>query len=218
MISGFIFDFDGLMLDTEQPHFDAWQRKFSEYGFALSMDDWSKIVGTGPSAYSPADDLYNRTHGTLDRAAAKAWVGQYTDRYLEGQALLPGVESFIRRAHDQGYKLAIASSSDYAWVAPFLERFQIAPLFEAVLTARDVEHVKPDPALYNLAVEKLGLSAASVVAFEDSRNGVTAAKAAGLYCVAVPNRITRSMDLSHADRIVDSFTRLTTEEFSRIEL
>lgn len=212
-INGFVFDFDGLILDTELPRYNAWQNKFSQFGYALSFDDWGKIIGTDHNDYDPVEDLFNRTKGKIDRIEVNNWVEQYTNDHLLHQSLLPGVESFIHQAYQRGFKLAVASSSSFAWVWPFLERFGIASLFDTVLTSRDVKVVKPDPALYLLAVQKLALAPDSVVAFEDSLNGVKSAKAAGLYCVAIPNQLTRSMDLRLADRIVDSFDQLSIGEF-----
>jgi putative hydrolase of the HAD superfamily len=218
MIDGFVFDFDGLMIDTEIPRFDCWKEKFQEYGSTYTFKDWWKTIGTGPSAYDPAEDLYQRTQGKIDRDLVNKWVDEKTDELLENQPLLPGVETFIHNASQQGIKLALASSSPYEWVMPFLEKFDLVHYFEAILTARDVEEVKPDPALYQLAVQKLGLPSNSVMAFEDSLNGLKAAKAAGIFCTVVPNQITREMDLEIADMIVDSFDHLSVEEIRHFHL
>ena len=212
MINGFVFDFDGLMMDTELPYFNSWKQIFIENGFTYTYRDWWQTIGTGPEAYDPAEDLYQRTNGKIDRAALHKYVDQQTNEILKNQPLLPGVENFIQTAYQQGIKLAVASSSPSAWVIPFLDKFNLTHFFQAILTAQDVEVVKPDPTLYKLAVNQLGLSPNNVMAFEDSLNGLKAAKAAGIYCVVVTNPITRDMDLHIADKIVDSFTQLSIEE------
>jgi HAD superfamily hydrolase (TIGR01509 family) len=122
--------------------------------------------------------------------------------------LLPGVEAFIKQANDLGLPMAVASSSSAEWVIGHLERFRLRHYFKSVVTSEDVQHVKPEPDLYLLALQNLGLSNVSVLAFEDSPNGIKAAKAAGLHCLAVPNLITREMDLQQADKMYGSFLEL----------
>jgi HAD superfamily hydrolase (TIGR01509 family) len=211
-ITGFVFDFDGLILDTEVPHFIAWQEAFKQHGFSLSLNDWWKIIGTDRFDYDPEEDLRQKTQGKIDLPEVKRQIKKRTADLLQVQPLLPGVESFIVQAHRRGLKMAIASSSSYDWVLPFLEKFGLTHYFEAVLTADDVKLVKPDPSLYILAAKKLGFPPNKVIAFEDSLNGVKSAKSAGLYCVAVPNLITKKMDFSLADKIVSSFDQLSIQE------
>ena len=217
MIRGFVFDFDGLIIDTEMPQFDCWKEIFQEYGYVYTFRDYWKIIGTGSNAYDPAEDLYERTSGKIDRFRVNKWVDEKTNEILKKQPLLPGVETFITNASKQGIKLALASSSPYGWVMPFLEKFDLVRYFEAILTARDVEEVKPDPALYKLAIQKLELTPNTVMAFEDSLNGLKSAKAAGIYCTVIPNQITREMDLGIADKIVNSFSQLSIEELRLID-
>jgi HAD superfamily hydrolase (TIGR01509 family) len=206
--SGFIFDFDGLILDTEMPRFTAWQEEFAKLGFALTFRDWWKTIGTGPSAYDPAEHLYELTEGRVDPAVLNSSANIRADELVASAQLLPGVEDFIRTAAKAGMPMAVASSSDHDWVIGHLTRFNLMPYFKTVFTARDVTNVKPNPELYLLAINKLSLPANSILAFEDSPNGIKAAKAAGLHCLAIPNRITSEMDLSSADLIVESFISL----------
>ena len=215
MIKAFVFDFDGLLIDTEMPQFECWKEAFQEYGFTYTFHDWWKTIGTGPQAYDPVDDLYERTKGKIDRDQINLRVDTKIAEELRTQPLLPGVEAFIHHAAQQDIKLALASSSTYGWVMPFVVKFGLDQYFEAVFTARDVKEVKPNPALYNLAVKKLELAPNNVMAFEDSLNGLKSAKAAGIYCTVVPNQITREMDLGLADIIVPSFEQLSVEELCR---
>ena len=214
---GFIFDFDGLILDTEMPRFTAWQEEFAKLGFPLTFRDWWKTIGTGPSAYDPAEHLYELTEGRVDPEALNSSANVRADELVASAHLLPGVEDFIRSAAEAGMPMAVASSSDHDWVIGHLTRFNMLPYFKAVFTAHDVENVKPDPELYLIATNKLALPTSSILAFEDSPNGIKAAKAAGLHCLAVPNRITSEMDLSSADLIVESFTGLHPENHFAIK-
>jgi len=212
MIEGFVFDFDGLILDTEMPQFNCWKEIFQKYGSTYTIRDWWKTFDTATSGYSPAEDLYQRMNGKVDRGLVNQWVDQKTSEILKKQPLLPGVEPFIRSAHEQGIKLAVATSSSPEWAMPFLEKFDLVQFFDVVLTSRDVQKVKPDPTLYQLAIEKLGLAPDSAMAFEDSFNGLQSAKSAGIYCTVVANQITREMDFRRADKIVASFDQISVEE------
>ena len=218
-VTGFIFDFDGLIIDTEMPRFTAWQEVFSENGFSFTLDAYLKIIGTtiGAAGYDPAQDLSERTQGRLSRDEIAARVVKRANEMIFNQPLLPGVESFIHRAYDKGIVMAIASGSIIEWIRPHLEQRNIASYFKEILTRCDVESIKPDPAIYNLTVQKLGIPSTSIVAFEDSLNGLKAAKAAGLYCVAVPNQITSHTDLSIADKIANSFNQLSIEEICQLK-
>ena len=115
------------------------------------------------------------------------------------QQLLPGVERYLADARRLGLKTAIASSSTSSWVTDHLERFGIHEHFDAILCREDVSLTKPDPELYRKALERLSVTAGEAIAFEDSSNGIRAAKAAGIFCVAVPNPLTADLDLRQAD-------------------
>ena len=125
------------------------------------------------------------------------------------QQLLPGVERYLAEARRLGLKTAIASSSRSNWVMDHLERFGIDEHFDAILCREDVSRTKPDPELYQKALERLSVPAAETIAFEDSANGIRAAKAAGLFCVAVPNPLTADLDLTDADLQLESLEAVT---------
>jgi beta-phosphoglucomutase-like phosphatase (HAD superfamily) len=125
---------------------------------------------------------------------------------------MPGVVEYLDKAVEIGLKIGLASSSDRAWVVNHLTELDLIHYFDVVCTLEDVKLVKPDPDLYQKAVAGLDLLPDQVVAFEDAPNGILAAKRAGLYCVAVPNSVTRSLDLSGADLILDSFCELPLDK------
>ena len=204
-VKGLIFDFDGLIIDTEMPGCKAWAEVFNQYGHPFTIVNWQKTIGTGPTAYDPALHLFELTNGLVDPLESNEKAHQRIHDLMDLQPLLPGVLEFIQTAQQIGLPMAVASSSERSWVEGFLSKLHIIHFFPVVCTSDDVLHVKPDPELYTLAAMKLGVSPGDAVAFEDSPNGVKAAKSAGLYCIAIPNEITSLMDLSAADRIVDSF-------------
>lgn len=212
MLKGIIFDFDGVLIDTEMPRYLAWKSVFEGFGASFSMEQWQLGVGTGPTAFDPAALLLEITKGEAIIATTQAHADQLALDLVKKQPLLPGVEEFIYKAAQAGVKLAVASSSSREWVVGNLERIGLYSVMEAVCTAEDVELVKPDPGLYQLALQCLGLTANDCVAFEDSANGILAATRAGIKCVAIPNPMTANMDFSHADGIVKSFHEINLED------
>ena len=204
-----VFDFDGLILETEIPVLESWRRVYEEHGVELPMDTWLETIGTGDHEFDPFVHLQELVGRPLQREPMQSRRILHRDAILHAQETLPGVRDYIEEGRRMGLKLAVASSSRRRWVVGHLERLGIHEHWDAVKTADDVEKTKPDPALYLAAVEALGVQAAEAIALEDSRNGVLAAKAAGLWCVGVPANLTRNMDLGDADIILDSLAALS---------
>ncbi|MEM5775006.1 MAG: HAD family hydrolase [Anaerolineaceae bacterium] len=204
-----VFDFDGLILNTEEPEFNSWQKIYQQYGAYLELDEWLACVGASLEVFDPVQNLQARVSEPLDLHKVQRERRRLFDQYMADMPLQPGVQDYLREAKHLGLKLAVASSSGAKWVIPFLQQYRIHDLFDAVCVREDVENVKPDPALYLLAVERLGVASCESVAFEDSYNGLLAAKRAGLYCVAVPNIITQSLDFSAADQILASLSEIS---------
>ena len=208
-LKGFIFDFDGLILDTEKPGFLAWKEIFDRYGQPFALEDWKKAIGTGPSAFDPAHHLCALVQDSLDPSRLHEEQLSIANTIIRTCPILPGVLGFIREVKSAGRKMAIASSSPRSWVMGHLTLLDLIEFFDTILTADDVLHVKPDPDLFLLALSRLDLAPSEAMVFEDSPNGILAANAAGITCIAVPNEITRTMDVSHADAIVNSFEDLS---------
>lgn len=206
--SGFIFDFDGLIVDTEMPRYNAWHEVYESYGVPLPLRDWWIAIGTGPAVFDPGRNLSELSKGKADSVEVHQAADKRSNELMESAELYPGVAEFIQAAFEAKMPMAVASSSSRTWVIGHLERFKLLRYFQSVFTAESVANVKPDPELYLMAARDLGLPMDQLLAFEDSPNGIKAAKAAGLYCVAVPNIITREMDLSQAEWIADSFSDL----------
>ena len=212
MIRAIIFDFDGLIVDTEEPIFRAWQRIYRERGAELPLEQWLTIIGTSSGPFDPVIDLGERIGMRLDRAEMKALQRLYYQESTTTQDLLPGVRRYLDEAVELHLKTAIASSSGRAWIEEHLERLGIANRFDAVLSRDDVGRPKPDPDLYLAALARVGVAADEAIALEDSSNGIKAATAAGIFCVAVPNSMTASMDLSLADLRLASLEEMPLRE------
>lgn len=205
MIRGLIFDFDGLILETEGPIYQSWVELYQEYDTELDMDLWESIIGTSNTEHIDLFGLLEEKVGhQLDRETLAPRRAAREMEIVIKKPILPGVIDMIETAEIMGLKLGIASSSDRNWVMGHLTRLGLFGHFEVVHTSEDVERTKPDPALYHLALTSLGLEPREAIVFEDSPNGVTAAKAAGIFVVAVPNALTRGLYLDHADLRLDT--------------
>ncbi len=199
MIRALVFDFDGLIVDTEIPIFRVWQRIYRERGQDLPLDNWLTTIGTSSAAFDPARELGVRTGEQIDPRVLRTLERLYYQEATAMQQLLPGVAEYLSVARKLGLKTAVASSSTRKWVMEHLDRFGIGRHFDAIVCREDVKRTKPDPDLYRTALQRLEVQPAEAIALEDSSNGIHAAKAAGLFCVAVPNPLTADLDLSEAD-------------------
>lgn len=212
MIRGLIFDFDGLILETEWPVFQSWKELYQEYNCKLDLDWWGTIIGAAPEDFDPFDDLEKRLGRPVDRTALAPRRLKRELELIEGQPVLPGVVDYLEAARRLGLKLAVASSSSRDWVAGHLERLGLLGYFDVIKTSDDVERAKPAPDLFLAALEALGLGPDEAVVFEDSPNGILAARRAGLCCVCIPNALTRQLDISQANLRLESFAELPLEE------
>jgi HAD superfamily hydrolase (TIGR01509 family) len=211
-----IFDFDGVILETEMPEYIAWREMCQEYGVDLPMAVWATTVGRTPfEVFNPYDYVEQQIGRPIDRQVAEAKYHQRHQELLMKQPILPGVEEHLKEARRLGLKLGVASSSSHEWVHGHLKRLGLHDYFDAIRTADDVERAKPDPDLYLAALEALGVAPEEAFAIEDSPVGITAARRAGLVCVAVPSVLTRQLDTSHANLHVDSLADVTLEELIR---
>ncbi len=202
MTGALIFDFDGTLIDTEAAVLIAWQEIFRERGSELPIDVWHTVIGTQNTA-AAMFALLAEGGEEVDQLAIRSGLRARVSELLEFEGPRPGVQDYLDAAKELGLRLAIASSSTGGWVGRHLERLGLTDVFEAVLTG-DLHEAKPSPDLYLAALAALDLPPEEAIAFEDSPHGVTAAKAAGLTCVAVPNPITAVLNFDHADLVVAS--------------
>jgi len=211
VVRALVFDFDGLIIDTEVPVYRAWAEVYERHGERLSADFWATIVGYGDTHFDPMGDLERRLGRPLDREAVQSARRRRQTELTMALEILPGVREWRRDAAARGVRLGVASSSTRPWVAGHLERLGLDG-WGCMRCGDDVERTKPAPDLYLAVVECLGVTPGEAVAVEDSSVGVEAAKAAGLYCVAVPSSMTAGHDFSRADLVLRSLAEVPFAE------
>jgi len=216
VIEALLLDFDGLLYGTETAVYDGWNALYARYGLELDLALWVReSVGRPPGAadFDPVTHLQRLVGRELDLEALRR-EGEQAKRDQLPHELLPGAGALLAQARARGLATAIVTSNHSANVRRHLERAGTTFHFDALVSAEgDPDRGKPNPALYLEALEVLRVAAPSAVAFEDSPNGVTAAKAAGLVCIAVPNALTRGQPgLEEADRVLESLEHVDLDD------
>lgn len=205
MIKAIIFDFDGTLVDSERVKIEAAIKTFKELGMPLNDLEIQSIAGKSSKDFVP-NFLLDR--GIVDDNISRETLNKHKSNYdvlwEEIVTLTPGVDRVIPALVKQGKKLAIVTMNRISTVDKFFTKFGFRDYFAIVITIENVNHRKPDPEVYNIAMEKLGISSQEGLAVEDNASGVLSAKAAGLQCIAIPNKYSRNEDFSSADQVIDS--------------
>jgi HAD superfamily hydrolase (TIGR01509 family) len=208
MIRALVFDFDGLILDTETPLIDAYAAVHERHGVPFDRTAFVQSVGHADYAFDP----WHGFSPHADRAALEVERRAVKDALLLAQPILPGVVALLDAARTRGLRIGIASNSPHDWVEPHLARIGLRDRFEFLACRGDTPSPKPEPDLYKLVLNRFGLRGHEAIAFEDSQTGTLAAKRANLWMVAVPGRSTGHHDFSAADLRVGSLADVTLEQ------
>ena len=169
-IKALIFDFDGLILDTETPDYQVWKNIYREHGFELPDEEWGKIIGgLGLSNFDAAEHLSLLLQGRLDSVSLRDRHRSENYALIHTQPILPGVMNYIHDAKRLGLKLAIASSSPHSWVDTHAQRLGIFEYFDKIICADDIAvgRTKPNPDLFLSALNQLQVQKEEAVVFED---------------------------------------------------
>jgi len=200
-VRALIFDFDGLLLETEGALFESWRELYAMHGIPLSLEEWASTIGTA-GGVEPMEELERRCGRRLDREWLHAVRRTRRDELLDSLEPCDGVIEVTKQALDLGLAMAVASSSPPEWVDTHLRRLGLRDLFGHLSCFEGTGAAKPSPDLYLGALGMLGAVPEEVIAFEDSHNGLLAAKAACLRCVVVPSPMTMHMDFQTADMVL----------------
>jgi len=211
VIEALLFDFDGLLYDSETSAYEVWRELYAEHGVEFPRELWQQeVMGRPPGAsgFDPLAHLEDLAAPGLDPARTEAERHRRRDE-LFPHTLLDGATELLADARARGIRTAIVSSNHVERIHEHLARAGHEGDFDAIITADgDAARGKPSPTLYLEALQALGVAPEHAVAFEDSPNGVRSAKAAGLYVVAVPNWLTEgAAGLEEADEILGSLAQ-----------
>ena len=207
---GIIFDFDGVLVDTEWAIYQSWVHLYAREGQEISIATYAPCLGAGYSHWDPAAHLEKLTGKHYDWTAETPARQARLEADLERMGLMDGAAELLDWCAGQGIGLTVASSSSRRWVQGWLEKLGIYDRFVGVFTRTDGYAVKPDPALFEAALQCLNLPRADCLIIEDSENGTIAAQNAGIPCVAIPNRMTENCDFSRAAYRAPSLRALLT--------
>lgn len=202
-----IFDMDGVLIDSEPLHFAVLTEVLAAVGHTLTRAENEEFIGTTTEAMFST---------LIARHALPGTVRDYETRYdvgvlrvlQEPHAPAPGVTALVERLRERGVRLAVASSSRKLWVEATLRALGLTDTFGVVIAGDDVEHGKPDPAIYLLAARRLGVAPDRCLAIEDSPNGVQSARAAGMRVLGIRTEYTAHLHLDGVVRTVDSLADL----------
>lgn len=213
VLEAVVFDFDGLVIDSEQVIFEMAAAAFAAHGHDLTIEAWSAGIGIN----GDDDDTWwpsILTAAGIDGFALADFEEAYAaqPRDLDAIPLMPGVKELLNALQVEGIPCGVASSSSRAWLERHSRRFGLTGHFRTLVGSDVVGgRGKPAPDVYLRALADLGVDGARSIALEDSAHGATAAKAAGMAVVAVPSSITVHNDFSHVDLVVPSLRDVTVE-------
>jgi len=207
-IRALVFDFDGLILDTETPMRVSWQEIFEAHGLTVSDAQWASLLGASADPAEAYELLEAHLGHKVDRSSLRTRRLKRELQLLEAEAVLPGVRERIAEARAADLKLAVASSSERSWVEGLLGKHYLLGVFDAIVCADDVTQTKPAPDLYLEALRRIEVHPTEAIALEDSEHGAAAARAAGMYVIAVPNRVTACLSFDGVHAKVNSLAAL----------
>jgi HAD superfamily hydrolase (TIGR01509 family) len=211
VIRTLIFDFDGLLVDSETVIYQSWLEVYQHYHCVLPLEHWIRCIGSSAMLFD--------THAYLETLIGQPLSRQELDTQLASRQMelmanlgpLPGAEQYLSDARRLGLKIGLASSSSRAWVEGHLSRIGLLPAFDCIRCSDDVTETKPHPELYLSVLKALDTRADQAIAFEDSPNGIQAAQRAGMFCVVVPSAMTRHLPLEDADLRLTSLADMPLE-------
>ncbi|MGM0883086.1 MAG: HAD family hydrolase [Bacillota bacterium] len=212
MIEAFIFDMDGVIIDSEPIHFDVDMKTMHHLGASITMKQLEPYVGmTNPEMWDLIKQQYSLAQSVEEiinyQLNAKI-------RHLQDIEISPitGIPELIEELQIRKIPIAVASSSPRRFIEEVLSKFKIAHIFNCIVSGEEVPKGKPAPDVYIEAAKQLNVNPSKCIVLEDSRNGIAAAKAAGMRCIGYVNANSGNQDLSSADFIIQSIDEILTKD------
>jgi HAD superfamily hydrolase (TIGR01509 family) len=217
VIEAVIFDFDGVLIDSELLWTKADRRMLASHHISYSGGD--RHLFTGRSQADAAEIFIKKFGMRLPRVMViEQRLASLEEVYSEIEPqLMPGAEQLIKAIHQEGIKLAIASGTPKRIIEAIIKRRNLADFFGAVVSSDEVKRGKPSPDVYLYAASKINAIPEKCVVFEDAQSGALAAKSAGMFCIAVPNEHTKAQDFSMADLIISRLDETTLETIKNLD-
>ncbi|HUB93484.1 MAG TPA: HAD family phosphatase [Verrucomicrobiae bacterium] len=215
MIKAVIFDMNGVIIDDEQFHREAWRRYCKRHGFRLTEDDFKHHV-FGTTEKDTFQFLYGRS---LSDAEVESFSNERVDEVIElvksRATVPPGLKDLIEDITSAGMKLGIATSARRRYFNFVMDQLKLREYFSAVLTAQDVHKGKPDPEIYVGCAKRLQVDPRECVVIEDTISGIKSGQAADMKVIAITTTHPKD-ELTIADLIVSSFKELSIERIENL--
>ncbi len=187
---------------------------FEEHGLVVPEAQWASLLGASADPPEAYDLLEKHLGKPVDRTTIHNRVMARELQLLESEDVLPGVRELINTAQVADLSLAVASSSERVWVEGLLTQHDLIEAFDTIVCAEDVANTKPHPDLFLKALELLNIEPNEAIVFEDSQHGVKAARAAGIFCVAVPNKVTQCLVFEEANLVISSMDVFSLRDYA----
>ena len=205
-----IFDFDGLMIDSEPVALEIWQQVLAPYGARLSPEDYRAVIGKDPETVAGHVLRVVGDAVSVERILKSYWELR-TEIMGRRVSPNPGLQPLIDGFRREGLRLGVASNSHVGYVHRTMEQLGLLEAFDCVVGRDEVARGKPHPDVYLEAAKRLGAAPARCLAIEDSPTGLQAACAAGMDCIVIPNPDLRDADFSAAWATYDSLVDLARD-------
>ena len=202
--SAVLFDFDGVLVDTEWAIYEGWLRNFQAHGHELPLGIYTRCIGSDFTTWSPKTHLEELSGLEFDWHDLDLARQQEIMRDLENSGPMAGVVAVLEKLKVEGMPCAVVSSSPHSWVDGWLEKLGLTGYFQTIVCRGDALRIKPAPDLFLEAARRLSMAPARCLVIEDSLNGMQAGLAAGMQVWAVPNRVTAGLDFAAAARVMRS--------------
>lgn len=218
MIKTVIFDMDGVIVDTEPLHKLAYFQHFAELKIEVSDELFATFTGNSTkNVFQQLKDKFDLIAEIPDLVLRKRAIFNDAFDYSETLFLLPGVFDLITDLHQNGIQLILASSASKGTIERVFRRFKLYPYFDHIVSGEDFVKSKPDPSIFVHAAALSNNLKSECLVIEDSFNGVTAAKDAGLFCIGYDSFHSKLQDLSRADYLISAFNEINADKIRSMQ-